>query len=171
MKKFIIKEGRHRPFSLIPACIKGMCIGDSIIKKKVMFTQSCRYYLNNGDQQDWNKLFGVCFGLFGIHKDSARLVWRYNPQYDVIEIAVYYYKDGTRTFQKVFDVAIGEERTFEMELYHSEGFTYVATFVDECTQLDNERFDKDNYIALGCGLYFGGNQTAPHDIEIKMKKL
>ena len=170
MKKITIHKGFHRPFSFIPACFKGMTTEKKFrIKKKIKFTESCKYNLRNNDQYDWNKLFGVCFGIFGIHKNSARFVWRYVPYFkEVIEIGVYYYKNGKRSAQRVFFAQVGEEREYEIEVFTDTDGTYITFYIDE-THLDIEKFEVNSKVTFGCGLYFGGNRRAPQDISIYME--
>lgn len=165
MKKVTIYKGFHRPLTLIPACFKNMSRSNrkQVITKKITFTDSCRYRLDNGDQEDWNKLFGICYGLFGIHKNSARFVWRYNEEYDTIDIGVYYYIDGIRKWNKVKEVRIGETYTFEIwrDLDNVVRFHIDGLRVDEVTM--GATCPKQIF---GCGLYFGGNRRAPQDITI-----
>lgn len=54
-----ILYGFHRPIQLIPPCLKFISWKkEFMISKIVVFTDSCRYILDKGDQHDWNKLFG-----------------------------------------------------------------------------------------------------------------
>lgn len=167
LKKVKIHKGWHRPISIIPACFRFLtCKKAFTIDRFVSFTDSCRYILKGSDQYDWNKLFGVCFGWNGIHKNSARFVWRYNPGTDMIEIAAYYYIDGQCTWRKLKSVNIDEPCRYTVE--RSGDFIYL----DVDGFLDYEWFDKlGNMTAFGCGPYFGGNNKAPKTITIRQSNL
>lgn len=166
-KTHTIKKGFHRPLSLIPACIKGMSRKPyQEYRKTIRFTPSCRYLLSKEDQTDWNKLFGFCFGIRGVHRDSARFAWRYNFDHDTIEIAAYKYVDGFRTWNKIKEIHVGKEHTFEITR-QADGL--VAFYIDGIF-LHYDYIDQNDKTAYGCGLYFGGNNRAPHDIEIIEQK-
>lgn len=162
-KTHIIRKGFHRPLSLIPACFKGMSRKNSQeYVKTIRFTPSCRYLLSKEDQQDWNKLFGFCFGVRGIHQDSARFAWRYNFEHDTIEIAAYKYIGGFRTWNKIKEISIGEEHTFKIARF-ADGL--VVFYIDSLF-MHYDYIGQRGRTAYGCGLYFGGNNRAPHDIEV-----
>lgn len=165
MKRIKIRKGFHRPLSLIPACFRYM--GDSKGSQKIamtlVFTDSCRYYLNGGDQRDWNKLFGFGYGWKGIHQNSARFVWRYDPGTDKIEIATYYYINGQREYEIVRKVSLNKETHFEIERDRNRVWFYIdGEFMDY-----NDAFViKKRCLMFGCYVYFGGNRKAPQDIVI-----
>lgn len=163
MKTRTILKGFHRPLSLIPACFKFISFDERFsIKKKVVFTESCQYNFDNDDQLDWNKLFGFCLGINGVHKNSARYVWRYKPIADKIEIAAYYYIDGKRQYRKVTSVKINQCVTLEILKTGRSIFFFAEDF------LVDDNVITSNRAAFGCGLYFGGNRRAPQNITIKM---
>ena len=169
MRKQTIFNGFHRPLSIIPACFKQMKLDRSkphVWTKDVLFDESCEYLLDNGDQWDWNKLYGWCFGVFGIHENSVRVAWRYNPMIKKIELALYYYKNGKMIVRPMTDVKIGEVVRTSINVYTDKvrvciesGKCYVQTIDFEDTLLYNIPL-------FGCGLYFGGNRTAPHRIDV-----
>lgn len=171
MKKVTIHKGFHRPFTLIPACFRNVSRvrknEKQIISKSIIFTDSCRYILDGSDQHDWNKLFGICFGWRGIHKNSARFVWRYNVATDRIDVATYYYIDGNREFEKVASLPLDTEAKFEIE---RDG-NHVSFYIDDEFMDYNDAFKTERcMLTFGCGLYFGGNRRAPQDIIIKIIK-
>ena len=77
-KKTILK-GFHRPIAL-PAFLNDMGMmpvaSTKTLTRRVKFHPNCAYDLKNNKQGDWNKLFGVCLGWDGIHKESIRFGWR-----------------------------------------------------------------------------------------------
>lgn len=167
MKKIKIKSNRHRPFSLIPAFMRNVRLNrreSQIIGYEFVFDESCEYLLDNGDQWDWNKLYGWSLG-FNHHKNSVRLVWRYNPIEHVIEVAPHCY-NGERcvlpTKSKITKIKIGEKVRTSIEVFDNiarvsiDNYQYTLQFID-CEK--NPLF--------GCWYYFGGNRKAPHDITIR----
>lgn len=168
-KKHIIYKGLHRPF---PFKIKGLNrIEDYIFKKTFRFTESCRYNMHTEDQYDWNKLYGVSFGIFGIHKNSARFVWRYDLATQKIEIGAYWYIDGYRNYYTLCSVEINDTINFKMTFLHD---SIVFTVLDDLMPtskyvlyMNEDILEKNRY---ECGIYFGGNRRAPQRIEIKEYK-
>lgn len=155
----------HRPF---PFKIVGLDVEDNKIVQRVFeFTDSCRYHLNKGDQHDWNKLYGFSFGLFGIHRNSVRFVWRYNPNIDKIEIAAYWYVDGYRNWFNLCAIDINKPIKFKMAFFND---SVIFTVLDDYVAIakyhlyvESNIFSKERYC---CGIYFGGNRRAPQKIKI-----
>lgn len=168
MKTNLILRGFHRPLLLIPPLMRPLLVNDVdyiIAEKRIIFTESCRYALDCGDQEDWNKLFGFCFGIFGIHRNSARAVWRYNTDNGHIEIALYTYVDGERKWHICTSVPIDticEIRLLYMPDSHQLTLLVFGPYNGSVTK--NVSFPIKR--AYSCGLYFGGNRTAPHNIKI-----
>lgn len=167
MKKQLILKGFHRPLSLIPPFLrrpkKTDC--DIYMNKRIIFTDSCRYSLDGGDQDDWNKLFGFCFGIFGIHKNSARAVWRYIPETDLIEIALYTYINGERDYRICTSVSINSSCTIDL-LYDRHDNSLILHVGEHYYNSITRIVSFPDKPVFGCGLYFGGNRRAPHNIMI-----
>lgn len=167
MKTLLIPKYGRRPLSLIPPFMRRPKISDNYIsiEKRVIFTDSCRYTLDNGDQDDWNKLFGFSFGILGIHKDSARVAWRYVPGSDYIELALYTYINGERDYYFCYNVPINS--ICKISLVYDKGEKKMILFVEEkfYSSVRKEVSFPDKPV-FGCGLYFGGNRRAPHNIKI-----
>lgn len=151
----IIRKGKHRPLT-----IPGLVLSRSI-SRTVTFTPSCRYDIGE-DQKDWNKLFGV--GFFPHHhKKSYRFAWRYDPEYDVIQIGAYWYIDGERR-ASVIDV-VGINKPVKLMLDYDGDVALWRVNGNVCWAILGDW----PCIGYKLGPYFGGNQTAPHDIIIKMQ--
>lgn len=161
MKKQIILKGFHRPLQLIPACFRNMKIGKTFkFSKTIVFTDSCKYDLKSLDQYDWNKLFGI--STERIHKDSWRFAWR-NLNNNSVEVCAYCYDNGKRWTSGITILPFDTPHTFTIErdedgyiLFKVNG-KYLAVVHDE----------KKRKFFWGCGLYFGGNRRAPHNIVIE----
>lgn len=161
-----IKQGTHSSFKF-----PSLVIGEDKMVYKVKFTPSCAYDIGIADQLDINKLFGV--GYFPHHhRNSVRFGWRYVIGMDAIEILAYYYADGHRMYEHVCYVNIGTNYAFVLHILPD---GHLFTVIDD----DAKYIAGDlliNHVKgrnLGYTLHpsFGGNQKAPHDIYIDMKKV
>lgn len=164
-RKHTIFKYWRRPF---PPRIVGLnFIEKDYIIKSVEFTDSCKYILDKGDQYDWNKLFGCSFGLFGIHKNSARFVWRYNPQTSKIEIAAYCYINGERHWSILYSVDVNTVMNYKISVLKD---SVVFTVLDDLVPVAKYQMHFDMNLKEApkyeCGIYFGGNRRAPHRMQI-----
>lgn len=160
MRNYLIKKGKHRacPITL------GLYYNKKSISRKVIFDKSCAYLLEGEDQEDINKLFGI--GYFpSHHQESARFGWRYNPTTDKIELLAYCYRNKERIIQSLAELSFGQEYNLKLEV--NEG-TYSFFIEEGLTGLVPKNHNKK--LAFPLGPYFGGNQTAPHNITIKINK-
>ena len=132
----------------------------------VIFDSSAIYENEKPENQyDINKLYGFSDCGSQHHKNSARFGWRWNR--NVIEIHAYWYNDSLR-FHKLLDtVAIGQPH--ELALAVQPGH-YIF-------EISNQKYFVPRHctgsIIEGYLLYpyFGGDETAPHDIRIKIRDL
>ena len=154
----IIKKGTHAPLRM-PAILFD-CVA---LRYEVEFTDSCRYNVGE-DQGDINKLFGI--GQFPHHhKNSVRYGWRWVEDMGQIEILAYWYAFGMRESRHIGWVNIGEKLIYQID-GSGPFWTLVFNWTTRLTiPLKPCRI---GYLLLP---YFGGNKTAPHDIEIKIKRV
>jgi hypothetical protein len=117
------------------------------------------------DQYDINKLFGFSDNDADHHAFSARFGWRWDN--DSLRLFGYVYNNGIISKAKITDINIGT-------LYQcSIGVTadkYVFTVNDKTVLMV-----RASKTLTGSGYklypYFGGKETAPHDIRIWIKEL
>jgi hypothetical protein len=167
-----IKKGTHAPLRF-PKFVKR----EDPLRFRVMFTPSCRYTLDNGDQNDVNKLFGI--GYYPWHRvNSVRFGWRYDPKVDMIEILCYFRAKGKIKFFPMCFVKC--DHWYQMEIYRTEfGLeTYKFTIDGGNIPGHGQYYFTKSFLfrpspRFGYLLrpYFGGNQTAPHDMTIHMERL
>jgi hypothetical protein len=161
-KSYFIRKGNHRS-GLFPNLYLKMFK----TKYDVIFSQNCIYKLNSVDDFDVNKLFGISFGYH--HQNSMRFGW--NIDNDKIAIYAYYYKLGNRFMNKIVSIPVEKVHTFELTVYQ---VYYELKIFDENKQLVGwTNIVKPKTVKWGYRLfpYFGGNRCAPHNMEIKMKKI
>jgi hypothetical protein len=181
----IIRENTHSTFKL-PKLVTDV----DYISYEVTFTPTCRYILNEKDQLDVNKLFGIGYfsnpfykkqiTIFGKkinipfvkhlpHINSVRFGWRYCPSTDLIEILSYWYKNGVRNIGHIYYVPIGKKFKYVLEI---DTYSHMLT-IEDC--LEEKVYSRHLIDLRGSDIgyllrpYFGGNTKAPHDIWITMK--
>ncbi len=161
-----IKKGNH--YSRIPFPV--LHFGDTM-EYTVTFDESCRYITKDpNNQTDANKLFGFTDGLSGVHNNSARFGWHYDHYKDMIILHKYCYIDG-----KLINTEIG------LGAFYSEiriGMPVRLKIVNWTTRYEFSvygmsvyvtKFKKVSPVSFKCFPYFGGDETARHDIFIKME--
>lgn len=154
---YTIPKGEHKSVYKMDLC-------PYYLENEIMFDNSAMYNLHSSDQYDVNKLFGFnsCNSLH--HSNSARFGWCYISG-DSIDIYSYVYENSVRYFQKIFTVKIGEWNNYKITdnyyayVFQVNEYTYIHTKEQGC-------ITNYHYMLYP---YFGGNQTAPHDINIYFK--
>lgn len=117
----------------------------------------------NINDNDSNKLFGISFGL-NHHKNSIRItaVW----DEDTILYKLYYYNNGVRTILNLFNDDITSVNDFHIKLNRKGNyFTIKSTNYFQFIEYDFNNISKWSYLL---GFYFGGNNTAPHKMSVKL---
>ena len=140
----------------------------NIFEGTFSFDDSCKYTID--EESCVNKLFGFCFGLFGIHKNSIRFGWTYNEPMNSIFIWSYYYKDGKLHKNKIFSCNINEKHNYKIELHRISSVlgNYTFRFLIDNNEVYGfqELNNLNNKCLLTLGPYFGGNTRAPHKMKI-----
>lgn len=165
---YLIKKGAHK------SNIKGGFIGNGVrsLKSETLaftarFDESAIYDLGGSDQGDINKLFGFsdCNSLH--HDNSARFGWAYNLDSKQVDIYAYVYNNGERKMMKMGSTVIHETNHYRLSVSDTHFEFEFGSSV--------ERFERGS--SCNAGLYyllfpyFGGNQTAPHDIQLVIQEL
>lgn len=138
------------------------------IEKVFRFDQSCKYEIE--EESCVNKLFGFCFGLFGVHKNSVRFGWTYNKLVNSIYIWSYYYKNGKLNKKKVFSCNTNEYHTYKIEINRiskSLGNYTFRLLVDNNVVLDFQELQSNETFITTLGPYFGGHTRAPHKMIVE----
>ena len=163
----VIEAGEHEPN---PKRKVGLLISPNTITAEVTFDSSCVYDIGTADADDWNKVIGLGFvgskdqSLDGVppHQvDGARVGWRWNAKRGRIDLGAYIYVEGNRIDFKVAEVPLNTPTRmtikidYDRKLYQVLGGQAVP-------------FTHDKSFAYSTGLYFGGNQVAPHRIRVKI---
>jgi hypothetical protein len=145
----------------------------SEIHYAVCFDQSAKYESwIKANQADVNKLTGFTEGFFP-HKNSARIGWNYDPVDDVINLFAYCYNRGVRTIKQICTVDIGER--FEVRIQALPGRWIFYVFTDRAEEgvaiEEIQRAKRGKIFGFRLFPYFGGDESAPHEITIDLQKL
>ena len=167
MKKYTFKKGKFNltpgePFQLWQPGKVG------ILQWTVQFDETCRYIQPHSEQEDWLKGGGVTLDLLSNHKNAVMWAWRYNPDTDKIELALYAHKGGDRYFTKpLASVAVGI--TFTVRIFKSSGTMWRVEFdTGEGWTGDAVQIPYDGFLYRRLPAWFGGTLPAPQDVNIYM---
>ena len=138
--------------------IKGISLTEQNFK--VRFDSTAIYKTQTLDNQyDINKLFGFSEGA-DPHKNSARIGWAYND--DSLRLYGYVYNNSNLITQQIVTCRIGEVLNCSIKLSSR---NYIFSVNDKIISLER---GATSLSAEGYQLYpyFGGDETAPHDINV-----
>lgn len=156
---YLIRKGQHSSTSSFKS------VKTSLLRFEAVFDKSAVYSTTLANNQaDINKLYGMsdCGSLH--QTNSARFGWRwYNNR---LEILGYVYNAGKWSYQYITSVELDKPYTYELSL-QSQAYVFRVN-------------GSEVTLPRGCGgqgsgymlyPYFGGDETAPHDITIKIRDL
>jgi hypothetical protein len=116
------------------------------------------------NQYDVNKLFGVSDG--GLHtRNSARFGWRWVDGH--LEVMAFTHLNGVFHFEKICDAEIG--RVYSGSISLGKGYSFWCTDGSESHQVSMERWAQAGGSRYYLWPYFGGDESAPHDITVKIR--
>ncbi|MEX0967529.1 MAG: hypothetical protein WD077_09840 [Bacteroidia bacterium] len=163
MKKYTIAQGKHFPQGLN----LNLYIGKTFLHFRARFGSSCRYEIGQPDQDDICKLTGLTPGFIR-NRNSARWGWRFDVERDQVELLYYCQVKGNLEFGSIGFVNL--EQDFEASLEASSS-QYIFKLLKPTAQ--EHTVAKNNTLSIGYRNvpYFGGNQTAPHDMELWIEVL
>lgn len=159
--QFTIKAGYHYADQNVPKSIE---TGE--MKFAVVFDSSAMYKtLTEINQYDINKLYGFSDNNGDHHQYSARFGWRWSD--GALRLFAYVYNAGVMVENEITTISIGKEMVCSIKIIP--GF-YVFSAGEKTISLPRS---STTTMAKGYQLYpyFGGDETAPHDIRIWIKNL
>jgi hypothetical protein len=169
MRFYLIKKGNH--YASMSIFEKLGAIGWNIrtLSMRFIFRNECWWSPpRNTDDHDLNKLAGIGFGT-NHHNNSVRLAWVpdfANP--GMINVYGYTYdekKEGQK-HTSVFIKSVHVQEPVTGKIESREG-KYFITVKDVTVTMDNVKSDPN--LCLRLFPYFGGNNTAPHDMVIELE--
>ncbi len=152
---FIIRQGHHESFS------SATPLKDSVLSFKVVFDSSAIYSIEDSeDVTDVNKLFGMTDCGIANHMNSARVGWRWFK--DSLQLFAYVYSNGKRSITYMTSVIIGREIDCSITAVKNK---YIFRINDVSHSQQRDCSENDRYMLYP---FFGGNESAPHNIRIKI---
>ncbi|MES2892194.1 MAG: hypothetical protein V4725_09290 [Bacteroidota bacterium] len=139
--------------------------GKGELNFNVIFDSSAIYQTTSSiNQSDINKLFGFSEGD-DHQKNSARIGWGWNK--NALRLYAYSYANGVRKFKEISTVQIGKEISCKI-LVSGNQYQFEAAG----TTVTLDRFIQ-GAVVPGYMLYpyFGGDETAPHKITIRIMQI
>lgn len=134
------------------------------IKFSVKFDTSAKYITKDpNNQADINKLYGMADCSSFHHVNSARFGWRWYK--DQLELHAYSYANGVNTSTLVSAIDLDKWYTCEISL---EDGKYVFQAANK--KVEHVRGCDGEGVGYQLYPYFGGDETAPHKINIKIKE-
>jgi len=157
-KVFTIKKGRHRSTYALNYS------KDTVFGWNIKFDSSAIYKtVDSLNQLDINKLIGWSDCGDSHMDNSIRFGWRWLN--DSLEIHWFKHEHGEFSFDLIKRVSICEEHYYELTIS-----TWDYELSVDGTYVHVPKNCPDKYRRYQLYPYFGGNESAPHDITIKIKK-
>ncbi len=129
-----------------------------------VFDESAIYKTSSEENQhDINKLAGFSDCNSFHHENSARFGWRWLD--GKLEIHAYAYVNGERVTEYIGDVSLDEAYDYRLQMTDSDYVFYLQGY-DPVRITRNSPCDRGFYYMLFP--YFGGDETAPQDIVIRI---
>lgn len=132
----------------------------------VMFDESAQYTLEvTSDQSDINKLTGFSDCNQHHQSESARIGWRWFN--DELQLLAYTYREGDLNFELMGAVSFNTEINLSIRKVGNT-YEYSGTGLQSVTMDGTADCESgENYWLWP---YFGGNQPAPHEVTIRLKR-
>jgi hypothetical protein len=172
LQTFTIKKDKHRPNPW--QRIKQFAIwrNKKSMERIILFDITAKYELPIADQDDVNKLFGIGYLPGGHHKDSVRFGWNWNNETGRVRLFSYCYVNGERKIYELCEVINYHAWLLSIDVI---GDVYSLTVRDALNTYYvvggcDVPFTHKKKLSYALGLFFGGNNAAPHDVNIKMKR-
>jgi hypothetical protein len=120
---------------------------------------------SSANQLDVNKLYGFSDNSDDHHRFSARFGWRWSE--GALQLFAYTYNDGVMSYEALGSIRIGTEYTCSIKITASAYLFSVNEGVKTMPRTSTTA------TAIGYRLYpyFGGDEAAPHDINIWIKEM
>lgn len=119
------------------------------------------FYYDIEKQEDTNKLVGLSDSLFGHHRDSIRIGWRYFK--DNIELMAVIYRKGKRTIVKLSETTTEKTNTYLIDANRD---SYVVIVNGQYWFFD--RTSHYNFLRYKLKPYFGGTTKAPKNFKFEI---
>jgi len=155
-KEYFIRKGNHYADGS-----KMEILRSNSIHCEVMFDSTAIYEsVDKTNQEDVNKLIGFSDCNTAHHENSARLGWSWNGH--AVVLYAYTYMDKERMIKTLAEVPLKQLVTCSVSAIDNHYFFTVNSIADSLPRHCND-YNGERYKLFP---YFGGDETAPHDIRI-----
>jgi hypothetical protein len=159
--KYIIRQGNQFCDQSAYAPIE-----TSEMKFVVKFDSSAIYETTLAENQnDINKLFGFADNNSDHHQFSARIGWRWSE--NALRLFAYVYNNGSRDSKEICSVKIGAEINCSIRVAENNYLFQVNQASVNMPRLSTTENAKGYQLYP----YFGGDETAPHEINIWIRQI
>lgn len=159
IEKYVILAGEHH------ATLSFESTALDKLKFRALLDSTAIYStIDPANQGDINKLYGVADCNSYHHTNSARFGWRWYEE--KMEIWAYTYVNGERKSSLVDTVALGTFNEYEISF---EDNKYLFRLNDK--EVEMPRHCEATAEGYRLFPYFGGDETAPHNINIWIEEL
>ncbi len=168
---FKFHKGKHRARPFHWLCWWPLLINPTSISRRVRFTDASRYLLDNGDQEDRIKLYGISFS-WSPHRNSARFTCWYDSLNDLWTITAYCYLNGERIMEDLCSIPPNVD--FDLHLLIS-----TEDYIFRVQQVYDATVKRTTHISKGhrrrncylLGPFFGGNRPAPRTLKLDLTRI
>lgn len=177
-KSLEIRKGNHaaKPLALVYN-------SDVSMRSEWVLTQSCVYNLGDVDQCDWNKLTGWSWAVSN-KKKSVMLAWRYDTELEAFRLAPYWHEDGSTNWATApcggysdannpampnIVAQVGETISVEIR-QRTNGLVSLTVDTGQGRMYWERIFSDLPKTHREIRPWFGGNEDAPHDMQILFRK-
>ena len=168
---FRIPAGKHEGF--LEGGVRDVHLGTKVNRTlhfQARFDSDVPYLTSAAsDQMDWCKLMGLTTNR--IHETSIRLGWRWNPATKLVELGFYGYVEGNRIDQQLAAVPLSQWADVTLHMDNNG----LSVTVNGNTKTVQQSLGFSSWIPTTSWVlltaYFGGNETAPHDIHIDVQNI
>ena len=140
------------------------------ISYKIKFTESCIYDLNKIGLYGVNKVFGLTWGIMGVHNNSARFGWKPLDKSRIM-IYAYVYFGGIKKEIEICTVNINEYYTLSISEKKEKIVFNVKNQIKNSGSTLELKCPKLPKLGYTNFLYFGGSKKNQQDIIIEMEKV
>ena len=156
---FTIKENKHR------STTSYVTSKDTVFNWKIIFDSSAIYNsIDSINQYDVNKLIGWSDCSSRHTENSIRFGWRWLN--DNLEILWFKHENGEFSFDIINTINLCHDHTYNLIIY---SWQYKLCVDNNCVFVP--RNCPNHYRRYMLYPYFGGDETDPHDIKIRIKSL
>ena len=161
---YTIKEGNHYSDG---HDIRANTLSTCHLDFYATFNETAIYTLEGRHNFDLNKLYGFSDCNAVEHVNSARFGWCFNIARNALEIHAYVYNNGTLNYQYIADAVLNEPQSYSI---YCVGDHYNFNFNGNLITMPRGHTEQHCARFL-LYPYFGGDETAPHQVNIQIKLL